>query len=119
MKRWLTLGLIFAAAPWIVAQEGAAWLPEPFDLGPFGRFQAGIMGTAGRESRAVAIGSNGRTPLGIYVYDPQGHCVALDDEPGPYIDDRIAAWMPAVSGAFDVQVRNMGPGFNRVEASAK
>ncbi len=119
MKRWLTLGLLLGAAPLIWAQEARTWTPEPFVLIPYGRIQTSVTGVVGQESRAIAIG-DGRTALGIYVYDPQGNCVAFDDEPiARYFDDRIAGWSPTVSGMHEVQIRNLGPGFNRVEASAK
>ena len=119
MKRFLTLALVFGAAPLIWAQDGRVWTPELFVLNPYGRMPASVPGVVGRESRAVALG-NQRSPLGIYVYDPQGNCVAFDDEPTPkYFDDRIASWVPGLAGPYEVQVRNLGPCFNKIDASAR
>jgi hypothetical protein len=118
MKRLLVLAVVLGCASWLAAQEGRVWLPRPFELPPFNRTQTTLLGVAGRPSRAVAVG-NGRSPLAIYVYDRLGQCVAHDDDPSGPIDDRVAAWVPAESGPFDVQIRNVGPVFIRVEASAK
>jgi len=118
MRRWLTFGLLVLAAPLLVAQDIRPWVPEPFILGPFGYKQTVVNGSAGLESRALVIG-DGRTAVGIYVFDSQGHCIGFDDEPSDVYDDRIVSWVPAAAGPFDVQIRNLGPSFNRAEASAK
>jgi hypothetical protein len=118
MKRWLTLGLLIFAAPLLVAQEGRTWLPEPFVFAPFGLVQPAVLDGGGQESRALVIG-DGRTALGIYVYDPLGHCVGFDDEPSEVYDDRIVSWVAAIAGPYDVQIRNFGPLENHAEAAAK
>lgn len=125
MMRWLGLSLILVASSFALAQERKGKQaeiveggPESFSLEPFGRTQRSVICVAGREARAVAIG-DGRTAIAIYAYDPRGHCVAYDDEPSGFIDDRVVAWTPVVSGLFDVQYRNLGPKSNRVEAVAR
>jgi hypothetical protein len=119
MKRWLTALLLIAAAPLLMAQERRAWLPEPFVLPPFSQAPSTLIGVAGQTSRVMAIG-DGRTPVGIYIYDPQGHCIVFDDEPIARVyDDRIVTWVAAASGPYELQIRNFGPRYNRLEASAR
>jgi hypothetical protein len=118
MKRWLTFAMLAVAAPWIVAQESRTWAPPPFTLEPYGFMQTVIVGAPHQESRALVIG-NGVTALGLYVYDSQGHCIGLDDEESKVYDDRIVSWVPAAGGPYEVQIRNLGPGYNRAEAAAK
>jgi hypothetical protein len=63
-----------------------------------------------KEARAnVIIIGNGRTPLGLYVYDPEGNCVARDDQSsGKIIDDNAVIWYPTVTQRYRIEIRNMG-----------
>lgn len=118
MRRYLAFIIAGVAAAGAVAQDERTWMPQPFTLSPFSRTQTTLVGLKGRPSRVVATG-DGNSPLAIYVYDRFGNCVAYSDKPSPLVDDRIASWVPAATGPFDVQVRNVGFMFNRVEANAK
>ena len=47
--------------------------------------------------------------LGLYVFDPQGNCVAKDDFSEPETaDDCFAVWIPAEQQAYSIEVRNAG-----------
>ena len=118
MKRWIAMGLALASVSVIGAQEERVWTPRPMELPPFQRVQTTLVGKAGRDSRVVAVG-DGASPLAIYVYDRMGQCIALDDDPSGPIDDRVAVWVTSDNGPFDVQIRNVGPVYNRLEASAR
>lgn len=63
-----------------------------------------------KEERAnVIIVGNGRTPLGLYVYDPAGNCVARDDQvSGKVIDDNAVIWFPTATQKYRIEVRNLG-----------
>jgi hypothetical protein len=119
MRRWTIFGLLILAAPFALAQDIRSWVPEPFVIGPYGAVQTTVPSVPGQESRALAIG-DGHTALGIYVFNHQGHCVGFDDEPTEVVyDDRIVSWVATAAGPYEVQFRNLGPGFNRAEAAAK
>ena len=62
------------------------------------------------KARAVAIVSgNGRSCLGLYVFDADGNCVASDDiSSAQAADDLAADWIPAETARYDVHVRNAG-----------
>src|SRR5689334_1162504 len=59
----------------------------------------------GERACVIALG-NGRTYLGLYVYDAHGNCIAWDDEGRPRsrpgqtstVDDLAVDWFPAASG---------------------
>jgi hypothetical protein len=125
MTRWLGLLFVLLAGSFALSQEppdredaAADRGPERFAIEPFGRTQRSVVGVAGVESRA-AITGDGRTALALYAFGPHGNCVAFDDEPSRYFDDRVVAWTSTVTGLYDVQYRNLGARTNRVEAIAK
>lgn len=65
----------------------------------------------------IAIG-RGNTPLGLYVYDVHGNCVAWDDVSFSLqriSDDLAVFWHPPQESAYEIELRNMGRVTNRVE----
>lgn len=59
-------------------------------------------------ARAVVSG-NYSSSLGLYVFDPNGNCVAKDDFSDPATaDDCFAVWIPAERQAYSIEVRNAG-----------
>lgn len=72
--------------------------------------------------RAVVIASgNGQSPLALYVYDPEGNCVARDDvvEPRSSSDDVAAEWFPPEMGRYTVELRNLGYRTNQIDVVAR
>jgi hypothetical protein len=63
----------------------------------------------GERACAITIG-DGRTFLGLYVYDKHGNCVAWDDEgqAKKTHDDLAAEWFPTQTGTYVVEVFNIG-----------
>lgn len=119
MTRYAFLpALLLFAAPFIAAQGSREESREPFEIPPFQRIEFPQPALAGRDAQAIAIG-NGRSAVGVYVFDPKGNCVAFDDEPNPALDDRVVVWTPTVTGLFGVQVRNLGFAVNTVETASK
>jgi hypothetical protein len=60
--------------------------------------------------RAIAIASgNFSSPLGLYVYDAHGNCVARDEAlEFEGRDDLAAEWFPPETAAYTIEVRNAG-----------
>jgi hypothetical protein len=76
---------------------------------------------ANERTAVMAIG-RGTTPLGVYVYDVHGNCVALDDLSNSaqnYSDDIAVAWQPPREQTYDIQLRNGGRVTNRVELAIR
>ena len=66
-------------------------------------------------STAILIG-DGRTYLGLYVYDREGNCVAWDDVAAPRVLDDIAVeWHPSKRESYTIQVINFGRGMNNAK----
>jgi hypothetical protein len=73
----------------------------------------------GQRAAIIAIG-NGRTHLGLYVFDSLGNCVALDDMGNSRTRDDLALeWFPEQAGAYTYEVRNFGPFTNTYEIMVK
>jgi hypothetical protein len=68
--------------------------------------------------RALVITSgNGLSPLAIYVYDPDGNCVAKDDAVAARgsSDDLAVEWLPPEEGRYTIELRNFGYRTNRFD----
>jgi hypothetical protein len=75
----------------------------------------------GERTAVIAIG-RGTTPLGVYVYDAQGNCVAWDDlshSAQNFSDDIAAAWHAPQPQTYEVELRNGGRVTNRVEVAIR
>jgi hypothetical protein len=62
------------------------------------------------ESALVHLYGTGDATLLLYVFDPQGNCVAWDDnvtEP-QFCDELAAEWIADSTGRYSVEVRNAG-----------
>jgi hypothetical protein len=73
----------------------------------------------GQPAKVIVIG-NGRTFLGLYVYDTDGNCVAQDDVGGfSTRDDRAVEWFVRETSPYTVEVRNLGRSPNQFEMAIK
>lgn len=62
----------------------------------------------GYRANIIVIG-DGKSYLALYVFDPQGNCVARDDDlSGKFLDDRWVIWYPRRSQEYTIQIRNLG-----------
>jgi hypothetical protein len=65
---------------------------------------------AGKEA-TITTGGDKKTDVHLFVYDGEGKEVAKDDSPGPDCEIKIT---PKAAGKHTLEVRNLGPGANRV-----
>ena len=65
---------------------------------------------AGREPALAIIYGDGRTFMGLYVYDHFGNCVDKDDVNHPSARDDVSVhWLPTRPDAYVVEAVNLGP----------
>jgi hypothetical protein len=69
----------------------------------------------GDELAVVAIAGDGDTDLDLYVYDENGILIASDTDS---TDTCVVRFWPKWTGAFRIEVRNLGPVGNRYEIAA-
>ncbi len=68
---------------------------------------------AGKPVRVLAIGETNR-PMGLYVFDGDGNCVAHDDDVTRRVkDDAVVDFVPARSGEYTLELKLLGSGENR------
>ena len=62
------------------------------------------------ESALAHVYGNGNSSLTLYVFDPQGNCVAWDDNitDPQYCDELAAEWISDSLGRYSVEIRNVG-----------
>ena len=94
---------------------------EKGDAGLPGGMTDAYVHTFKKNERAVAVASgNGRSCLGLYVFDARGNCLAKDDHSPPATaDDLIVNWLPAESGRYAVELRNAGFDNNTYEIALR
>jgi hypothetical protein len=76
---------------------------------------------ANERTAVMAIG-RGTTPVGVYVYDVHGNCVAWDDlshSAQNFSDDIAVAWQPPRQETYEIELRNGGRVTNRVEVAIR
>ncbi len=87
---------------------------EPFAVRTFTQECKG-----GERTCVIAIGQ-GTTPLGVYVYDVHGNCVAWDDYSlSDVADDLALEFHPPQQGVYEVEIRNFGRRSNSVELAVR
>jgi hypothetical protein len=68
----------------------------------------------GKLARVIAVGKTARS-LGLYVFDPDGNCVAHDDDlPRRTPDDAAVEWVPPRTGQYTLEVKGLGRHANPV-----
>jgi hypothetical protein len=117
MKRLGVITIILAiSASTTLGGPEKPWFPQAFQLSPGEATHYASRCDPGRPVQAVVTG-RGASPLGVYVYNAVGQCVAHDDDlTGNLVDDRIVAWTPTNTGPYELEIRNLGGALNIVEA---
>src|SRR5207253_1650645 len=63
---------------------------------------------AGRPAKVIAVGE-GTGFIGLYVFDPDGNCVARDDEATQRTpSDTAVEWVPPRTGYYTIEVKCLG-----------
>jgi hypothetical protein len=76
----------------------------------------------GKERASIIAIGRGDTPLGVYIYDADGNCVAWDDlslSTQRISDDMVVDWYPPRQGTYEIELRNFGRRINRVEVAIR
>ena len=104
--------LIGSVAIFLLARLAGGSPVEPFEdtkgyrdasLEPFSALRFTVKCKARERTCAIVYGF-GKSPMGVYVFDPHGNCVAYDDEAHTLISDDLATeWHP---GARDCALTN-------------
>ena len=72
------------------------------------------------ERTSVIVYGQGTSPLGVYVYDAHGNCVARDDlSLGRVTDDLAAAWQAPREEFYDIEIYNFGRKPNTAELAIR
>jgi hypothetical protein len=102
---------------------GAQWdqttRAVPVELDPLSRREYWGKFLGGKRALAIAVGTNRnpelRANLGLYVFDAHGNCVARDDDVDQASRDELAVeWLPAQTGLFTIQVKNLAGVSNQI-----
>lgn len=73
-----------------------------------------------KERTAVIIYGQGTSPMGVYVFDPHGNCVAWDDVSLSMMPDDLALeWHPPTEQNYEIEVRNLGRKANQPEIAIR
>lgn len=105
----LALGLDSAASP------EAGGTKRESALSPFSSF-AEIQTFRGRERSMIAVyGKTAGVLLGVYVFDPHGNCIALDDGG----DDLAVEWYSSRMQPYGYEVRNLGVNATALEIAIR
>jgi hypothetical protein len=122
MRHWLWLALLtlLLACPWAdtsPVQPQAPKLKVP--LGGYGTIQSLVPCKGGERTIAIAATTSDQAVLlGLYVYDPHGNCVALDEftdrippseSHRPATDVVVVEWFPPAPGTYAIELRNASP----------
>jgi hypothetical protein len=78
---------------------------------PYAGYQDTQLFTGHERAAVIAIG-NDASRLGLYVFDANGNCIALDDQGGAAKDDLAVGWFPPRTGPYSFEIRNLGRNLN-------
>lgn len=116
------LALVFAhlaggapVRPFADNEKGYRQVPmEPFSARTF------PVRCKAKERTAVIVYGQGTSPMGVYVFDPHGNCVAWDDASRSMMPDDLALeWHPPTEQTYEVEVRNLGRKANNAEIAIR
>lgn len=117
MRRILAIALLAVSVSIGVSAPEKPWFPQTLALPPHTVAHHGCECEPGDPVLAIASGS-GASAVGLYLFNGTGQCVAWDDvNTGNVNDDRVLTFTPADIGPYDVEVRNLGPTSNQVDAA--
>ena len=79
-------------------------------MGPFWNITETRPFRARERASIVVYGKAGnKTHMGVYVFDPHGNCVALDDLGSSSTKDDLAVvWFPPRTQSYTYEIRNLG-----------
>jgi hypothetical protein len=110
MKHWFWLPMVglLLGAPW-----GSTSPTQPKNLvklaTPPLSAHLFVVACNGGERTGVIASGDLHAPLGLFIYDPHGNCVAHDEATGPVTaDDLYAEWFPPATMPYTIEVRNQG-----------
>lgn len=103
-----------------LAVEGAPVEPVKPRIGlslpPYRRIVESRPFAAKERANVIAVGQDGASNLGLYVYDEHGNCIAWDDLGSSSTRDDVAVeWFPMQKERFTIELRNMGAATNRLD----
>jgi hypothetical protein len=110
MKHWLWLPVVgvLLGAPWGNTSPTQPKSPVKLATPPLSAHLFVIACNGGERTSVIASGDL-HAPLGLYVFDPHGNCVARDEATGPATaDDLFAEWFPPAMMSYTIEVRNQG-----------
>jgi hypothetical protein len=114
---WLALAALLLSAPWATTSPVEPRKPQPVDLGPQ-TAQFFRLACKGGERTCFIASGQGASPLGVYVYDPHGNCIARDEAVvSRSVDDVAVEWFPVVTTLYTIELRNQGLGPNRMQVA--
>lgn len=107
--RIIVAGFLLAAAGWMhAAVPNNKAVEVNTTLGSLGVINFSQQFVAGEQARAIVIG-DGRSYLGLYIYDSFGNCIEKDDRnPANVRDDLACVWTPSKSDSYGIEVVNLG-----------
>jgi hypothetical protein len=112
---WLALAGLFLAAPWANTSPLQPRNPVQVAALPFSS-QIYLLACKGAERTCVIASGRERSPLGLYVYDPHGNCIARDEAiVARTADDLAVEWFPPANLSYTVEMRNQGMQVNKVD----
>lgn len=83
--------------------------PEKEIVLPAGLTRSYVDAFKKNERTLVIVNGVGACPMGLYVFDEHGNCLAKDDFSSPKTaDDLIVQWYPSEQGRYSVDLRNAG-----------
>jgi hypothetical protein len=117
MKHWLWLAFV---GVFLVATSGNTSPTQPRKrvelAAPPLTSQIFLVACNGGERTCVIASGEGRSPLGLYVYDPHGNCIARDEATGTKTADDLAVeWFPPANMSYTIELRNQGLQGNKVD----
>jgi hypothetical protein len=117
MKRWpwLVAGLFILSAPFAEPSPVQPHPPLQIEV-PAGGARYFPISFNGQERALTIVSGTGASPLGLYVFDPHGNCVARDEALYRETRDDLAVeWFPPDTAAYTIEVRNAGWRINNVK----
>jgi hypothetical protein len=118
MKHWCWLALlgVFLAAPWGFTSPTQTFKTRREPVPSSSALYFVVSCVRGEQTQVIASGG-GRAPLGVYVFDEHGNCIAREEALSSNFsaDDLAVEWYPPAPGPYLIELRNQGRQGNDVE----
>jgi hypothetical protein len=116
MRRLLLLLMLVGLAGLTEASPLQSVPARQIELEPGRSFRETHVFKGGQRASVIAIGREGASNLGLYIYDEHGSCVTWDDVGSLSTkDDTAVEWYPIRDSAYTLEVRNLGLAPNRLD----